>query len=150
MYYFDHYDPSSGQHGAGHGDEIAFVFGNFMSRGIQPMMSAPGRRGNLTAQRGAFDNFASSQPTAAFKQLSNIMGSYWVDFARSGDPNGADLPLWPPFSEKNQAAMIFGPTTVGAKLLPNLERLKALEVYYARRRREVQEEAGAGEHHTFQ
>ncbi|MBR4768992.1 MAG: carboxylesterase family protein, partial [Lachnospiraceae bacterium] len=29
------------------------------------------------------------------RELMRIMSSYWVNFAVSGDPNGADVPEWP-------------------------------------------------------
>ena len=28
------------------------------------------------------------------QQLSEAMSAYWINFARSGDPNGSDLPRW--------------------------------------------------------
>jgi para-nitrobenzyl esterase len=31
----------------------------------------------------------------ADRTVSSLMGSYWSNFAKYGDPNGEDLPLWP-------------------------------------------------------
>ena len=31
------------------------------------------------------------------RQLSGQMIRYWSNFARGGDPNGVELPPWPPF-----------------------------------------------------
>jgi para-nitrobenzyl esterase len=33
--------------------------------------------------------------------LSEQMGSYWTNFARSGNPNGASLAEWPQYTEKD-------------------------------------------------
>lgn len=32
------------------------------------------------------------------RELTEIMGQYWVNFAANGSPNGAGLPEWPPFT----------------------------------------------------
>jgi len=56
--------------GAPHGGEISYVFGT------------------LSAGRGG-------PPTAEDLTVSKMAQAYWVNFAKSGDPNGAGLPTWP-------------------------------------------------------
>jgi para-nitrobenzyl esterase len=109
VYYFDHRTPASPD-GASHGAEISYVFGNLGGRGGAP----------------------SAEDTA----LSNLMSSYWINFARSGDPNGPDLPNWPAFTEKEQKAMFFDADS-SARPLPNMGKLKALDSYYEWRREQA-------------
>ncbi|HXY39045.1 MAG TPA: carboxylesterase family protein [Vicinamibacteria bacterium] len=45
--------------------------------------------------------------TAEDEALAAAANSYWVNFARSGDPNGGSLPKWPRYSEKEDALMEF-------------------------------------------
>jgi para-nitrobenzyl esterase len=56
--------------GTPHGGEIAYVFGT------------------LSAGRGG-------APTPEDFAVSRMAQSYWVNFAKTGDPNGAGLPVWP-------------------------------------------------------
>lgn len=46
----------------------------------------------------------------ADRALSEALSGYWVDFARSGDPNGGGRPLWPAFDTAGQAMMRFAET----------------------------------------
>ncbi|MEM7018513.1 MAG: carboxylesterase family protein [Pseudomonadota bacterium] len=54
--------------------------------------------------------------TEADKKLTGIMGLYWVNFAKSGDPNIFILPKWTPYSQSDEKYMEFSNTT--AKMAP--------------------------------
>ena len=64
--------------------------------------------GTLRPQRPAAPGAA---PDAGDRALSDQMMSYWVNFARNGDPNGSGLPLWPAYRADQPQTMIFGPVT---------------------------------------
>lgn len=61
---------------------------------------------------------------------SSLISSYWVNFAKTGDPNGSGLPAWPAFTEQDQKGMVFD-TAPGARPVPNLDKLKAYDAYIA-------------------
>jgi para-nitrobenzyl esterase len=60
--------------------------------------------------------------------LSDAMSSYWVNFAKTGDPNGAGLTKWEPFSRENGKIVEFG-AQAATGVLPDRE---ALEFQYKR------------------
>jgi para-nitrobenzyl esterase len=65
--------------------------------------------------------------------LSDIMGTYWTNFAKTGNPNGEDLPAWLNFTEKDQQVMYFKNTatqTPGMKPLPNTNKMELFDTYY--------------------
>ena len=107
LYYFDHRTPASPE-GSSHASEIAFVFGN---------LGNPG-----------------TPPSEADKALSDLMMSYWVNFATNGNPNGPGLPPWPAFSDSAPKVMHFDQSSSARDGVPNLEQLKALDDYFASRR----------------
>ena len=41
-------------------------------------------------------------------ELSRVMSQYWVNFARTGDPNGEGLPPWPRYQRATEEALEFG------------------------------------------
>ena len=45
---------------------------------------------------------------AADRELSDTVAAYWTNFAKTGDPNGKDLPVWPLFDPGCDSTMIFG------------------------------------------
>jgi len=106
VYYFDHRTPKSPD-GSNHGSEIAYVFDNL---------------------RGP-----SGPPSDTDKRLAHQFSSYWVNFAKTGDPNGGGLPAWPAFTAANEQVMGLGDKT-GPMPVPHLDKLKTLDGYYAWRR----------------
>ena len=75
--------------GAFHSQDIAYVFGA-VGRGIK----APPRR-------------ELRQTNAVDKQISETIQQYWTNFAKTGDPNGAGLPVWPKFYPASRAYVQF-------------------------------------------
>jgi len=57
------------------------------------------------------------------------MATYWTNFAKSGDPNGDGLPVWPNFTTNRERVLHFdGSATVGG--VANLEWLRRLDLRY--------------------
>ena len=59
-------------------------------------------------------------------ELEDIMSSYWVNFAKTGNPNAKDLPKWPQFDTKAYQIIELG-NQVKSKKVPNFEQLIFLD-----------------------
>jgi para-nitrobenzyl esterase len=76
-----------------------------------------------------FDHLAQERWhwSAADGNLADTISSYWVNFARSGDPNGPGLPSWPAFTATKQSTLILDdPIETG-----DVPERKTLEVFDA-------------------
>ena len=51
------------------------------------------------------------------RRLSDQMMSYWTNFARTGDPNGAGLPEWPKYGQGDPLIRLDSTTTSGPDTL---------------------------------
>ncbi len=60
------------------------------------------------------------------KKLTNLMGHYWTNFAKTGDPNRTGLPKWPVYDEKAEQCLEFG-KTVSARTIPHRNGYKLFE-----------------------
>jgi para-nitrobenzyl esterase len=67
--------------------------------------------------------------TASDRRLARFMSSYWVNFAKTGDPNGPGLPAWPAFDPAaSRLLLLTGDPTVGT--VANPEQLHAFDATY--------------------
>jgi para-nitrobenzyl esterase len=57
-------------------------------------------------------NTASPAWTDVDRALADAMSSYWVNFAKSGDPNGPGLPVWPAIGKGTSENVMFLGTKV--------------------------------------
>ena len=87
LYYFTHEpptEPGKPNLRATHTAEIPYVFNNLRAVRVFPDTSSP--------------ELSSTSP--ADITLAGIVSQYWVNFARSGDPNAKGLASWPRFEDK--------------------------------------------------
>lgn len=111
-YYFDQhpdYPEDSPRYGYGspHGQDVAYVFMH-----LDP---------------------SNPQTSKSDLEISEVMGTYWTNFAKHGHPNGESVPNWPAFSEGNPVVMYLGPTAHTGPV-PDEESLKVLDSYFKWRR----------------
>jgi para-nitrobenzyl esterase len=65
-------------------------------------------------------------------ELGHVMSAAWAAFARTGNPNHADMPTWPVFEPNNLPTMVFG-ANVRVANDPNKEERLALAVLREKR-----------------
>jgi para-nitrobenzyl esterase len=67
--------------------------------------------------------------TTADRKVADEMSSYWVNFAKSGNPNGPGLTPWPAFTNvQNKVLYIGDPITVGG--VPGINSLSVFDAVY--------------------
>lgn len=69
--------------------------------------------------------------------VSEIMQQYWINFAKTGNPNGKGLPYWPTFDDTKPTTMQF---SNGASLImrPNREQVDFVDRFYKAKRKETE------------
>jgi para-nitrobenzyl esterase len=86
-YEYEFEKPVPGQAATRHASELTFVFGLWRN----------------------------TSPTEMDKKVADQVQTYWTNFARTGDPNGKDLPNWPKFTQSEQSYLAFTAQGAAAK-----------------------------------
>jgi para-nitrobenzyl esterase len=112
FYYFDQhpdYPADSPRAGSGspHGQDVAYVFKHL--------------------------NPNNPQPIKGDAELSELMATYWTNFAKYGDPNGVGLPKWPVYTTSNPEVMYLNADPKPGPV-PSIESMKVLDKYFEWRR----------------
>jgi para-nitrobenzyl esterase len=104
LYLFDRVAPDAQCRCATHGSEIVYAFHN-IGLSARPFQDAD-------------------------RSVSDVMASYWVNFARSGDPNGAGLPKWPAYTEQSDTLLALG-DRVESRVVPRKAALDFIEAVFS-------------------
>ena len=114
LYFFSRVPPAADadRYGAYHTAEIPYVFDNF---GVSP------------------HPYANRDYSDTDRKLSDILASYWVNMAATGDPNGEGLPAWPAYDPQADAALQVGDTITVERGIRK-DRLDFFDRYYAAQR----------------
>ena len=109
-YYFDQTEPRHNSplifRGAAHSDEINYVFGHV-------------------------DNNVNFHYSKEDKALSRLMQDYWVNFARTGNPNGKGLPIWPQYKAGTDTVMYLNSADPKAGPSPDAARMSFWDNFFA-------------------
>ena len=106
-YYWTHPEPGadSARYGTHHTAEVPYVF-NTLNQSQRPWAEQD-------------------------RKLSDLLGAYWVNFMKNGDPNGPGLPVWPAFSAASPVTMELGDKS-GPRPVVDPARLEFWEAYLQR------------------
>ena len=111
-YYFDQHparpaDGPNADHGMPHGVDVPYVF--------------------QTLDRN------DAKLTPGDWAISDTVSTYWTNFAKRGDPNGAGVPAWPRYTDAVRRVMYFKDTAKPGPV-PSADALVVLDSYFAWRR----------------
>lgn len=112
MYYFDVLSPfcwggpKTVARGAGHAMDISYVFNT-------SIMAEP----------------VNDNRPAAEKAISEKMSKYWINFVKTGNPNGDGLLTWPEY-DQNKASVMYFNTEFKIIKVPNRDKLDLMESFY--------------------
>jgi para-nitrobenzyl esterase len=114
VYWFSQTSPAAGDAPPSlpvHASEVKYVFDNLGKIPLYPDTS----------------DAAHAATSADDQRVADLMASYWVNFARTGDPNGPGLPTWPAHTGLDSVNAAILDANPSAQQLPTLEQMRGFE-----------------------
>jgi para-nitrobenzyl esterase len=117
VYYFDQIQPPSlltsflKSNKAFHGSDCFYAFGSLK----------------------LYEQIIKTKYTHEDLQLSDTIMNYWTNFAKCGNPNGKELPVWPIYQEGRPTVMYLKSESETGPY-PNLEKIMVIDEYYSWKR----------------
>jgi para-nitrobenzyl esterase len=114
LYYFDEHpqyasDSPRAGYGSAHASELPYVFRQLREHNRPPA-------------------------TPKDEAMSDLLRTYWTNFAKTGDPNGVGLSSWPAFSSASPRMLHIASDNTKAVPIVSEDGLKTLDEYFAWRR----------------
>jgi para-nitrobenzyl esterase len=75
--------------------------------------------------------FGNVGANAQDRAAADLMGAYWTNFAKTGDPNGAGLPRWPAYSAQTDQLQAIEPDATAQAAKAGSPALDAITAHYA-------------------
>ena len=103
VYYFNQTAPGEEKYGAFHSSEIPFALNNLYT-------------------------WKKNWP-ASDEKLADVMSDYWINFAKSGNPNSASLSAWMPYSPSDNNVMMLSADRQAMQPVSAIKELRFLDAY---------------------
>lgn len=111
VYWFTRNGAGSDENLPVHASEVKYVFDNLGEIPLYPDSS----------------DAAVIAASVADQELADRMASYWVNFARTGNPNGEGLPAWPEHSGLDQVNAAILDSVPASRALPTAAKMREFE-----------------------
>lgn len=117
VYYFDQIQPTSmlttflKSNKAFHGSDCFYAFGSLEQ----------------------YEQIIKTKYTNEDLRLSETIINYWTNFAKDGNPNGKELPVWPVY-QPGKSTVMYLKSDLKTGPYPNLEKLMMIDNYYSLKR----------------
>lgn len=123
QYHFDYVFDALVEHvpGASHGSEVQYVFDILSTINLPPAFA---ERLGLPAGR--------YEPSESDLNAAATVHGYWVQFAKTGNPNGEGMPAWTEYTLERPATMVISNDGIQTRTAVRKTQLDLVESLYAR------------------
>jgi para-nitrobenzyl esterase len=116
--------------GAFHAGEVPFVFDR-----LRPVTITEAQSNARQKSFGIEIEAGTYRPSQRDLEVASTVHNLWVQFAKTGDPNGPGLPEWPMYTEEGDTTLLISNEKIGSVRGLHKARLDLIEADYIERRK---------------